>query len=226
MLIPESEWPSLRRRAQSQTFKAAVRRLRRDVDAFVDRPVDVPSEPAGYYHDYFCAEHGCQLTFNPATPKEHRCPVDGAQYEGARYDAAWRWSANNLLSESAIRLALPLAPGGGPGLPETRGRHPDRLRCPVRGLPPCGAFQHKPGRGHLHHLRRGRMAHPPDLGVRPGAPRPVAGTGGRRPAACPCRRIPRSAPLRRDSQLLLLAQRRHRHRQPRAGPVRPDRLCG
>ena len=106
MLIPESEWPSLRRRAQSQTFKTAVRRLRQDVNAFLDRPIDIPSEPAGYYHDYFCAEHGCQLTFNSATPTVHRCPVDGVQYEGTRYDAAWRWSANNLLSESAIRLAL------------------------------------------------------------------------------------------------------------------------
>ncbi len=106
MLIPESQWPSLRTRAQSQTFETAVRRLRQDVDAFLDRPVDVPSEPAGYYHDYFCPQHGCQLTFNPSTPTEHRCPVDNAQHEGAHYDAAWRWSANNLLSESAVRLAL------------------------------------------------------------------------------------------------------------------------
>lgn len=106
MLIPTSEWHTLRQRAQSPAFEAVIRRLRHDVKVFLAQPVAVPSEPGGYYHDYFCPQHGIQLTFDPTNPHEHRCPVDGAIHRGASQDAAWRWSANNLLSQSAMNLAV------------------------------------------------------------------------------------------------------------------------
>ena len=106
MLIPTSEWPTRRQRVRSPAFKAAMCRLRRDVEIFLAQPIAVPSEPGGYYHNYFCPEHGVQLTFNPTTPTEHRCPADGAAYCGDYYDAAWRWTANNLLSQAAMNMAV------------------------------------------------------------------------------------------------------------------------
>ena len=106
MLIPTSEWQTIRQRAQLPAFEAVIRRLRHDVEVFLAQPVAVPSEPGGYYHDYFCPQHGVQLTFDPTSPYEHRCPVDGAIHRGASQDAAWRWSANNLLSQSAMSLAV------------------------------------------------------------------------------------------------------------------------
>ena len=105
-LIPISEWSSLRQRAGSPEFEAAIRKLRRDVDAFEQQPMKIPDQPGGYYHDYFCPEHGRQLIFSPTSSKEHRCPEDGAILQGARYDAAWRWFVNNRLSEVAQQLAL------------------------------------------------------------------------------------------------------------------------
>jgi len=105
-LIPISEWSSLRQRAGSPEFEAAIRKLRRDVDAFEQQPMKIPDQPGGYYHDYFCPEHGRQLIFSPTLSKEHRCPEDGVILRGARYDAAWRWFVNNRLSEVAQQLAL------------------------------------------------------------------------------------------------------------------------
>ena len=106
MLIPPSEWHSIRQRAQLPAFEAVMQRIRREVDEFLAEPICVPPGPAGYYHEYFCPEHGVQLIFDPVTPTEHRCPVDGETHSGPPYDAAWRWSANDLLARSALNLAL------------------------------------------------------------------------------------------------------------------------
>ena len=106
MLIREIEWASIRQRAQLPAFEAVMSRLRGEVEAFISLPLAIPTEPAGYYHDYFCPEHGIQLAFDATSPSEHLCPKDGAVFRGSRYDAAWRWFVNNQLSEAALRLAL------------------------------------------------------------------------------------------------------------------------
>ena len=106
ILIPESEWPALRQRAQSPAFKAALNQLQQDVETFIAQPLAVPEAPAGYYHDYFCPDHGVELLFDPKLPTEHRCPIDGAVLGGDRFDAAWRWFANNRLSQGLLRLAV------------------------------------------------------------------------------------------------------------------------
>lgn len=106
LLIPESEWPALRQRAHSPFFAAAMGRLRQDVAEFMEQGLAVPDEPGGHYHHYFCPEHGSELEFDPRSPGAHRCPVDGALFHGAPYDAAWRWFVNNRLSQGALRLAV------------------------------------------------------------------------------------------------------------------------
>ncbi|MBX3011025.1 MAG: heparinase II/III family protein [Caldilineaceae bacterium] len=106
MLLSHSDWQSIQARAGLPAFAAARQRLQREVDDFLARPVAVPTAPGGYYHDYFCPDHGVQLDFAPEAPHAHRCPVDGAVWTGERFDAAWRWFVNNRLAESALRLAL------------------------------------------------------------------------------------------------------------------------
>ncbi len=106
MLIPEARWAAIRRRSHLPTFAAVIQRLQDTVAEFETRPVAVPEKPGGYYHDYFCPEHGVQLVFDPAAKAEHCCPVDGARYQGERYDAAWRWFANERLSQAALNAAL------------------------------------------------------------------------------------------------------------------------
>lgn len=105
-LLSDADWQALQARADRPTFAAARARLRAEVDAILAQPVAVPDAPGGYYHDYFCPEHGVQLAFDPATPHTHRCPIDNKLWTGERFDAAWRWFVNNRLAEGAIRLAL------------------------------------------------------------------------------------------------------------------------
>ena len=106
MLLSNTDWQSIQTRAGLPAFTAALQRLRAEVADFLARPVTVPTEPGGYYHDYFCPDHGVQLHFDPASPHHHRCPIDNAIWQGDRFDAAWRWFVNNRLAEGAIRLAL------------------------------------------------------------------------------------------------------------------------
>ncbi len=105
-LITESQWSHIRQKAALPQFAPALQLLRDEVADFLARPVDVPQLPGGYYHDYFCPQHAVQLVFEPDSPRLHRCPVDGAAYSGEPFDSAWRWSVNNRLAESALRLAV------------------------------------------------------------------------------------------------------------------------
>ncbi len=105
-LITESQWSQIRQNAALPQFTAARKLLHEEVADFLARPVDVPLLPGGYYHDYFCPQHAVQLVFEPDSPRLHRCPVDGAAFSGEPFDSAWRWSVNNRLAESALRLAV------------------------------------------------------------------------------------------------------------------------
>ena len=105
-LISEGQWSQIRSKAGLPQFAAAVGLLREEVEDFFARPVGVQALPGGYYHDYFCPQHAVQLVFEPDSPTLHRCPVDGATFSGEPFDSAWRWSVNNRLAESALRLAV------------------------------------------------------------------------------------------------------------------------
>jgi hypothetical protein len=106
MLLSPADWQSILHRASLPQFQPALQRLRHEAAAFMAQPLSVQTKPGGYYHDYFCPEHGTPLLFDPTSPTEHRCPLDNALWQGERFDAAWRWFVNNQLSEAAIRLAL------------------------------------------------------------------------------------------------------------------------
>lgn len=105
-LLSNADWQTIQLRASLPAFKAAINQLRSEVADFLAHPVHVPDQPGGYYHDYFCPDHGVQLRFDPDAPHLHRCPIDEQSWQGERFDAAWCWFVNNRLAESAIRLAL------------------------------------------------------------------------------------------------------------------------
>ena len=106
MLFSTADWQAVQTRTGLLAFATTMQRLRQEVADFLDHPVAVPTEPGGYYHDYFCPDHGVQLHFDPASPQHHRCPLDNVIWQGERFDAAWRWFVNNRLAESALRLAV------------------------------------------------------------------------------------------------------------------------
>jgi hypothetical protein len=97
-----------RARLQQPAFAAVAVRLRVELPEDLARPLRIPSpdQPAGYYHDYFCPQHGVQLEFEWDSPRAHRCPVDGASFGGEPYDRAWWWFVNHAHSEAGFRLAL------------------------------------------------------------------------------------------------------------------------
>ncbi len=105
-IFTTAELGSLKSRANSDAFRSALIRLRREADEFSAMQLAVPEFPGGYYHDFICPEHGVELRFDPHCPGEHRCPVDQARFVGEKYDAAWRWFVNHHLAESALRLAV------------------------------------------------------------------------------------------------------------------------
>ena len=105
-LISDDQWADIRQKAGLPQFASAVGLLRDEVEDFYARPVGVQALPGGYYHDYFCPQHAVQLVFETDSPTLHRCPVDGATFSGEPFDSAWRWSVNNRLAESALRLAV------------------------------------------------------------------------------------------------------------------------
>ena len=106
VLIPSADWARLRQRVRSPSFSAAMSRLRQDVVGVQAMALTVADEPAGHYHHFFCPDHGIELTFDPQSPRAHRCPVDGAVFGGPPYDAAWRWFVNNRLSQWALHLGV------------------------------------------------------------------------------------------------------------------------
>lgn len=106
VLTDQTTLDRARRRIETASFQTAWRRLRSATEAFLELDLEPPDEPAGYYHDYFCPEHATGLRFDPCRPRTHRCPVDGRLLVGCRFDAAWRFGANLLLSRMAVLLAV------------------------------------------------------------------------------------------------------------------------
>ena len=105
-LISIQQQQQLRRKSTLPAFAAAVSRLQDEVQAFLDQPSAVEAAPGGYYHDYFCPQHGLQLCFDADEPRVHRCPVDNAVFSGEPFDSAWRWFVNNRLAETARKMAV------------------------------------------------------------------------------------------------------------------------
>jgi hypothetical protein len=110
MTLIADEWiDALRQRASHPAFAAARRALAAQIAPYRGDLPPHPNRQAGYYHDYFCPEHGVQLRFDPHQPHRHVCPIDEAIFAGEPFDSAWRWSLNDLLSDAALKLAVDAA---------------------------------------------------------------------------------------------------------------------
>ena len=107
MTLLTQEWSrDLRVRASHPNLAAARQALDDQLEAYRDSLPPVPDQQAGYYHDFFCAEHATQLRFDHRSPRRHVCPVDGAVFSGEPYDSAWLWSVNDMLSDAALKFAF------------------------------------------------------------------------------------------------------------------------
>jgi len=99
-----------RTRAKSSPWARAIAdQIIADADRWLASPPPFPDVLTGYFHDYFCPVHAVQLTFDPAEPHRHRCPVDGAEYRGEKYDEAWAYLVHFTSAERLPGLAVAFA---------------------------------------------------------------------------------------------------------------------
>jgi hypothetical protein len=91
----------------SAVLRGLARRLRELLDPLLDDTPDIPAvKPRLTQAGGACPRDGTRLTFDPQSPRRHRCPRCGVQYEGEPHDHAWLWRYHLWLSERAIHLAL------------------------------------------------------------------------------------------------------------------------
>jgi hypothetical protein len=81
-----------------------------------------PDGPTGWYHDYFCPEHGVQLRYDPDKPTEHYCPAGEHYVRGEKLDAYWRATTLRRLVDAARDLATVYAIEGDRDCAEIAGR--------------------------------------------------------------------------------------------------------
>ena len=61
---------ALQGRSRNREYEPSCAKLREEARAFLASPMDPPDQQAGFYHDYFCPQHGVELLFDPARPRE------------------------------------------------------------------------------------------------------------------------------------------------------------
>jgi glycosyltransferase involved in cell wall biosynthesis/putative sterol carrier protein len=86
-------------------FPAVVATLRQSVGELIAQGVEPPEEQAGYYHDFFCREHGVALEWAPGV-QSYRCPAAPHQLQGEPYRSASRWFENDRLRKGAYQAAV------------------------------------------------------------------------------------------------------------------------
>lgn len=81
--------------------------LAQDNDVVLNTPSNVPETGIATWNlYYFCPEHGVRLHWDRASPRAHRCPVDGHVFRGEPYDGAWWRQMNGLNAKACYQLGL------------------------------------------------------------------------------------------------------------------------
>ena len=85
LLLSKPGVPAIRRKIERQAWaRRAMASLKRNADAWLDRPVKLPDRGGQWSHWYSCKRHGARL--RTESPTRHVCPIDGEVYSGYPYD--------------------------------------------------------------------------------------------------------------------------------------------
>ena len=79
--------------------------IRGPAERWLTRRLDFPEGPTGWYHDYFCPEHGVYLRYDEVKPHEHYCRAGKHYVRGEKLDAYWRAVTLGQMVEGARELA-------------------------------------------------------------------------------------------------------------------------
>ncbi|MBI4605476.1 MAG: heparinase II/III family protein [Planctomycetes bacterium] len=109
---PEELERAKARAAHHAWAREALAAIVASADRLASRPVEVPEGPTGWFHDYFCPDHGVLLRYDRERPHEHVCPEDGRVWRGPKLDAHWVSTTVRGLLESAADAGLAWRLGG------------------------------------------------------------------------------------------------------------------
>lgn len=87
--------------------------LKAELDQVVERRLDVPVDPGGWWHQYVCPEHHTELMFDPleADCSTFRCPY-GCEVEGEPYRGAWLVFKHQAMARYVLQSAAVYAGTG------------------------------------------------------------------------------------------------------------------
>lgn len=105
-LLTQDDLSQLKARYSNPHFADAVANLKAIATHEMTHPLDIPTEGAGWTHNYTCPTHATRLIFDRDKPHEHVCGIDGESFSGGLYDEAWRGFRNNNLIQSAYAAAV------------------------------------------------------------------------------------------------------------------------
>ncbi|AYB43935.1 heparinase II/III domain-containing protein [Paenibacillus lautus] len=90
--------------------------LKAELDQVIDRRLDVPLEPGGWWHQFVCPEHHTELVFDPleADGSTFRCP-HGCEWGGEPYRGAWLVFKHQAMARYALQSAAVYAGTGEKG---------------------------------------------------------------------------------------------------------------
>ena len=94
--------------------KSSFSRIKASARRWLRSDVQFPDGPTGWYHDYFCPEHGVRLSYDIEKPHEHYCPAGKHSVRGEKLDAYWRATTLRILVDAAGDLATVYAVEGDP----------------------------------------------------------------------------------------------------------------
>lgn len=101
------DWERVRRRLGQDWAGRVLDAVRSDEAYWRDRVhAPGPETETAWTHFYFCDDDGTRLTFDPATPSEHRCSCCGRVYRGGKWDGAWRTQMHTHVAAQSQRYAL------------------------------------------------------------------------------------------------------------------------
>lgn len=99
------ELDRLRRKAEK--WPGVLQGLRKETEAVIELPLQVPDAGVGNWFMYYVCPDCCEkLTFDRLSPHSHRCPVCGKSYTGEPYDGSWWGIVNQENADAAWKLAL------------------------------------------------------------------------------------------------------------------------
>ena len=103
----DAEIDAARDRAERHPWAdAALGAIVAAADAWIAAPVPLPTGPTGWFHDYYCPEHGVRLQYDAKRPHEHVCPEDGKALRGPKLDAYWVAATIRQRLQAGVRCGL------------------------------------------------------------------------------------------------------------------------